>query len=50
MDPRYAAFIWCSFGLAAVTVLWNVLAPSFKRRALLQQLREVRDDLDTAAE
>lgn len=50
MDPRYAVFIWSSFGLAAVAVLWNVLAPIFQRRALLQQLSEVRDDLEDAAE
>ncbi len=44
MDPRYAFFIWMSFGIAAVAVLWNVLAPRFERRQLLQRLAESHED------
>lgn len=40
MDPRYAVFIWSSFGLAAVVVLWNVLMPYFERNSLMQRLSE----------
>jgi len=44
MDPRYAFFIWASFGVAAIAVLWNVLAPYFARRRLLQRLAESQED------
>lgn len=44
MDPRYAFFVWASFGLAAVVVLWNVLAPRFERHALSVRLRRLQDE------
>ena len=44
MDPRYAVFIWASFGLAAVTVVWNVLAPYLARNELRRRLSESAED------
>jgi heme exporter protein CcmD len=44
MDPRYAFFIWASFGIGAVVVLWNVLAPWQARNQLRQRLSEAAED------
>ena len=44
MDPRYAFYIWMSFGLAAAMVLWNVLAPRIERNQLRQRLSEAAED------
>lgn len=44
MDPRYATFIWACFGIAAVAVLWNVLAPHFERNNLKRRLSESAED------
>lgn len=44
MDPRYAFFIWMSFGIAAVAVLWNVFAPRLERNQLRQRLSEAAED------
>jgi heme exporter protein CcmD len=44
MDPRYALFIWSSFGIAAVAVLWNVLSPRFQRNDLMRRLSEHAED------
>lgn len=40
MDPRYAFFIWASFGIAAAAVLWNVLSPRLERNELKRRLSE----------
>ena len=44
MEPRYATFIWVSYGLAAATVLWNVLAPLLARKQVVQKLRQRNDE------
>lgn len=44
MDPRYAAFIWISYGLTAALVLWNVVAPWRTRNELKQTLSERHED------
>lgn len=44
MDPRYAAFIWGSFGIAAVVVLWNALAPRLERNKLEARLSESAEE------
>ena len=44
MDPRYAMFIWLSFGIAAAVVVWNVLAPRLERNQLKRRLSEAAED------
>ena len=44
MDPRYAFFIWMSFGIAAVMVAWNVIAPRIERKQLRAALAESQED------
>lgn len=44
MDPRYAFFIWMSFGIAAAMVLWNVLSPRIERNQLKRRLSEAAED------
>ena len=44
MDPRYAFYIWASFGLTALVVLWNVLAPQWQRQQQRLRLSAARDD------
>lgn len=50
MDPRYAAFIWVSFGVAALAVLWNVLSPRMARHQLRQRWSQAADEATEAAE
>jgi heme exporter protein CcmD len=44
MDPRYAFFIWASFGLVAVVVLWNLVAPTLARNQIQARWSEAQDD------
>ena len=44
MDPRYALFIWSCYGLAAVVVAWNLLAPRLARNELRRRLSERADE------
>lgn len=44
MDPRYAGFIWGSYGLTALLLAWNLLSPLLARRALRQRLAEAAED------
>jgi heme exporter protein CcmD len=44
MNPKYALFIWSSYGLALAVVLWNAFAPQFRRRELKQRLSEAADE------
>lgn len=44
MDPRYATFIWACFGIAALAVLWNVIAPMIERNKLKARLSESVED------
>ncbi len=43
MNPKYALFIWTSYGLALAVVLWNVLLPQLRRGELKKRLSEVED-------
>lgn len=43
MNPKYALFIWTSYGLALAVVLWNVLVPQLRRGELKKRLSEVED-------
>lgn len=48
MDPRYAFFIWASFGVAALAVLWNAASPWLARKAIRQRLLDAADDNSTS--
>ena len=48
MNPKYAFFIWTSYALAAVVVLWNLLAPRLRRRDLRRRLTEVADETESS--
>ena len=34
----YAFYVWTSYGLTTVVLLWNVLAPVVQRKQILRQL------------
>jgi len=34
----YAFYVWTSYGLTTVVLLWNVLAPVLQRKQILRQL------------
>lgn len=40
MDPRYATYIWLSYGFAALVIVWNLLGPRRVRNQLRQRLSE----------
>lgn len=54
MDPRYAGFIWGSYGLTALVIVCNLLLPALGRKALRQRLaeraEEEADDSPSTAE
>ncbi|MDP3856148.1 MAG: heme exporter protein CcmD [Stagnimonas sp.] len=51
MDPRYATFIWGSYGLTALVIAWNLLAPWLARNQLRQRLSErAEDDLERSGD
>ncbi len=35
----YAAYVWSAYGLSAAVLLWNLIAPLRRRRAILARLR-----------
>jgi len=37
---EYAAYVWSSYGLFAVILLWQFAAPWIRRRQLLDEVRE----------
>jgi len=43
MNPKYALFIWSSYGLALLVVLWNAFVPQFRRNELKKRLSEGTD-------
>jgi heme exporter protein CcmD len=43
VNPKYALFIWTSYGLALAVVLWNVLMPQLRRNDLKKRLSEAED-------
>ena len=40
MNPKYAFFIWGSYGLTFAVLLWNILVPWLRRRELNRGLAE----------
>ena len=46
MNPKYALFIWTSYGLALAVVLWNVLVPQLRRGELKKRLSEGPDSVE----
>ena len=36
----YAMYVWGSFGFAAAVFIWNLLAPSLRRRDILKELSD----------
>jgi heme exporter protein D len=40
----YALFVWGSFGAAALVLLWNILAPRWRRAQVLKTLVSERDE------
>lgn len=51
MDPRYAWFIWGSYGLTALVIAWNLLVPRLARNQMRQRLSErAEDDLERSDE
>ena len=41
---KYGLYVWGSFGVTAIAVLWNWIGPLRERRQLLKQLAEHSDD------
>jgi heme exporter protein CcmD len=50
MNPKYAVFIWGSYGLTLAVLLWNAFAPQFRRRELKHKLTEAAELADEAGE
>lgn len=46
MNPRYAFFIWFSYGLTLAVLVWNLAAPYWRRRQLQRRLRSAEDEDD----
>ncbi len=44
MNEKYELYVWSSYGLGAAVLLWNLLLPLWRRRALLRSLNEARDE------
>ncbi|MCK9192830.1 MAG: heme exporter protein CcmD [Nevskia sp.] len=38
MNPKYAFFIWSSYALTALVLLWNLISPALTRKALLNKI------------
>ncbi|MGH8541871.1 MAG: heme exporter protein CcmD [Stenotrophobium sp.] len=34
----YAGYVWSSFGVTALVLAWNLLAPRWRRTAILKEL------------
>jgi heme exporter protein D len=41
----YAAYVWGSFGVAALVFVWAALAPRRRRRELLDSIRGSAEDV-----
>jgi heme exporter protein D len=50
MNPKYALFIWTSYGLTLAVLLWNVFAPRLRRGEIKRQLAETADTTDEVEE
>ncbi|MDR3416796.1 MAG: heme exporter protein CcmD [Nevskia sp.] len=44
MNPKYAIFIWGSYGLTLAVLLWNAIAPLLRRNTLKRTLSEAAED------
>lgn len=44
MNEKHAVFIWTSYGLTAVLLLWNWLSPRLTRNELQRRLSEDAPD------
>ena len=43
MNPKYAMFIWGSYGFTLAVVIWNVLVPLLRRGELKRRGLETDD-------
>ncbi len=43
MNPRYAVFIWGSYGLTLAVLMWNVFVPALRRGDLKRHGIETDD-------
>lgn len=50
MNERHAPFIWISYGLTVVLLLWNLLAPWLKRNELHRTLSEDASEIEDQPE
>jgi heme exporter protein CcmD len=49
MNPKYALFIWGSYGLTLAVLMWNVFVPTLRRGELKRRGLEA-DDIGDAEE
>jgi|GEM_PF-1805585 len=40
MNPKYAIYVWSSYGLTLAVLIWNVLMPQLRRAELKRRLAE----------
>ena len=40
----YGTYVWASFGVALLVYGWNLLAPRWRRREILEALSETTDE------
>lgn len=46
----FAFYVWSSFGLAALVLVWNLLAPYLRHAAVLRELSALEDaEMSTSA-
>jgi heme exporter protein CcmD len=48
MNGKYALFIWGSYALTSLILLWNILSPRVRRGAVMRQLADIeqQDGID----
>ncbi|MCR3961322.1 heme exporter protein CcmD [Aeromonas veronii] len=42
----YAAYVWGSFGVFVLVLVWNLVTPALRRRSVIQQLAEGQSEKD----
>jgi len=42
----YAAYVWGSFGVFVLVLVWNIVTPALRRRSVIQQLAEGQSEKD----
>lgn len=40
----YARYVWSAYGAGLLVLLWNLLTPLLRRRSVLRELTEDRDE------